>query len=90
MRLIYSILREIHQSNLPKAQDYNMKYYEFRKVIHYIKEHNYIKDEIITFTDIFLGGAKLTEEGLDFLANNKRYEDEYPSKKDIPFWVRKE
>ncbi|WP_214484897.1 hypothetical protein [Bacillus sp. SM2101] len=90
MRLIYSILREINQSNTPKATDYKMKDYEFRKIIYYIKEHNYIKGEIITFTDILLGGAKVTEDGLDYLTNYKKYEDVYPTNEDLPYWVRQE
>ncbi|MFS1518846.1 hypothetical protein V1503_20640 [Bacillus sp. SCS-151] len=69
MRLIYSILREINQSNTPKATDYKMKDYEFRKIIHYIKGHNYIKGEVITFTDILLGGAKVNFVIVSFSSN---------------------
>jgi hypothetical protein len=88
MKMVFSVLYEISKKNEPSGEDYKMKDGEFRQVIIFLINENFIKVLIQTFEKHQLKSAKLTDKAITFLNEHPEFKENYPSKDELPNWVR--
>jgi hypothetical protein len=90
-RLIFSLLYEIENSAIkPDSKLYKTNPVLFRELIILVSNLGLIRGEIITFTDLYLTGARLTQKGKNFLKEHSYFLYEYPMKSKLYKWVRQE
>ncbi|MGP7817703.1 hypothetical protein [Niallia sp. 01092] len=82
-RLVYSVLKRINDGDVGIiSKDYRMPDRDFNQFISLLNSNGYIDQSSLT-------KVKLTIKGLEFLKENKRFDEEIPeSIKELPQWVR--
>jgi len=88
MRVVYSVLKEIHNKEIiPQGRDYGLKTFEFDEFIRLLEEKGYLERVLRVNDEIRLGPSRLTEKGLKILETYKHYETDYPARKFLKEWV---
>lgn len=94
-KIIYSILKEIEKSeNEPRAEDYDISTAEFGDIVD-MMEGELIKGSAISRGGsgnrpliVYLDGATVTLEGLEYLEGNNKWAKTYKGLKEIRDWLR--
>lgn len=91
MRVGYSVLREINEKNFtPCSSDYGLTKREFENFILFLERKGYVERVLSVNGRFSINAARLTEEGILLLENNKHYMDTYPDRIGLKAWVQVE
>lgn len=91
MKIGYSVLREIHNKNfIPTGIDYGFNDVEFENLIKLLEKNGYLERVLRVGNQYYysIKNARLTKKGLDFLLENKHYEESYPERSQLKSWIK--
>jgi hypothetical protein len=72
MKILYRLLKEINNKTLDNGEElYAMQEYEFRQLLRYLYDNDYIKGGIILSDSYSLKSSTLTNKGLQILEKYK-------------------
>ncbi|MFE7062964.1 hypothetical protein ACFVAD_12520 [Sutcliffiella sp. NPDC057660] len=91
MRVIYSVLREIHRKEfIPDGSHYGLKELEFEQLIRFL-ENERLVERVLRGEDSFsIKIARLTLKGKELLNDYQHYEENYPKPDNLRQWVKVE
>jgi hypothetical protein len=92
-KLIYSILKELEQGNIPTQADYELTNEQWGEIAELIKDECYGKNIMIQYADntvYFVGfqSAKITMKGIEFLESNSLLSKTYRGIKEAVSWIK--
>ena len=94
LKIVVSLLREITDGNVPKADDYGITNTQYWDILDAMQDEGLIKD--IKFTrggrgnpiiGVFAESVKVTIKGMEYLNNNSALAKTYKGLKEIREWL---
>lgn len=91
LKVAFSILHELSEENIPKAEDYGLSKLQFIRIILDLQDKGYIKNAIINSYDdemeLYFEDAYATLDGLQFLHDNSALMKTYRGLKEVKSWI---
>lgn len=95
LKVAFSILKEISEENIPKPEDYGITTNQFGNIIDDLQtDKGYIKGASLAHGGqnnpvlaVFLEGAHVTLDGLQFLHDNSVLMKTYKGLKEVKSWI---
>jgi hypothetical protein len=94
-KLIYSILKELEQGNVPKRIDYGLEQELWGDIADLIHDKDYAKNIIVTrggighkVQGVQYSSAKITIDGIDYLEANSLLAKAYKGVKELRDWIK--
>lgn len=93
LKIVVSVLKEISEGNIPKAEDYGIENTKYYDILDAIQDDGLIKNvrfsrgadkEIIM---AFAENAKITIRGMEYLNNNSALVKTYKGLKEVREWL---
>jgi hypothetical protein len=94
-KLIYSILKEIEQGNVPKQSDFDLELEQWGELAELIRDEEFTKNVTVQRGGIgnkvvyaWLDRAKITLKGIEFLEQNSVFAKTYKGLKEARDWLK--
>ncbi|WP_176330284.1 YjcQ family protein [Oceanobacillus rekensis] len=92
-KLIYSILKELEQGNVPEREDYELRIEQWGEIVLLIKNEGYATGIAVAFGDntiaeVSISSAKITMKGIEFLEENSGLAKTYKGIKEVRDWFK--
>ena len=94
-KLIYCILKNLQDGQVPKKSDYDLDLEQWVEIAELIGEEGYAKNVLASRAGIgnkavfaMYTSAKLTIKGIDFLEQNSAWTKTYKGLKEVRDWVK--
>ena len=83
-KIIFSIVKEISEDNIPHASDYGISDDKFADLLEIAQEAHLIKNVV---QSLMIDNAKVTFEGLQYLHDNSPLMRTYKGLKEVKEWI---
>lgn len=91
LKVAFSILHEISEENIPKADVYGLSDKQFAHLVLDLQDKGYIKDAAVSLGDdeleLYIDEAYVTLDGLQFLHDNSTLMKTYQGLKEVKSWI---